>query len=1276
MKIEILPIKKLLPFLFLCFFYQLSYSQCATGDAVQDFCAIDNPIISDIVVSGISVVWFDASTGGTQHNTTDILVDGVTYYALDTDASCTDPIRLPVTINIYGEPPANTDVFVGKCAGDNATVGDLSAIGTNIEWYDAQTGGSQFNLIDPLVDGTTYWVQQTENGCTSLRLPTLVTIVDPPPPTVVQDQSFCFPPNPTVADLQASEPSILWYATETSSTPLNTTDLLIDGEDYWATQNIFPCESTIRVVVIVTLDPAPDAGTDGSLSLCEIETTPQNLFDQLGGTPDTTGIWTGPSTLSGGYLGTFDPTINAEGNYIYTVSSTGTTGICPDVMATVSVTIIVIPPPTTTETTQTFCSIDFAPASPTIADLAATGAGTIQWYDTETDTTPLNSTDVLIDGEDYWATDTDIATGCESASRLVVTVSLIDPLPPTTTDTTQTFCLIDFDPNPPTVADLVATGTGTIQWYDTETDTTPLNSTDVLIDGEDYWATDTDTATGCESPTRLVITVSLIDPLPPTTTDTTQTFCMVSFLPDGPTVADLIATGTGTIQWYDTETDTTPLNNTDLLVDGEDYWASDTDIASGCESSTRLVVTVSIIDPLPPTTTETTQTFCSIDFVPGNPTVADLVATGTGTIQWYDTETDTTPLNSTDVLIDGQDYWATDTDIASGCESSTRLVVTVNIIDPLPPTTTDTTQNFCLVDFAPGVPTVADLVATGIGTIQWYDTETDTTPLNSTDVLIDGEDYWATDTDTTTGCESPTRLVVTVSLTDPLPPTTTETTQAFCIIDFPPNGPTIGDLIASGTGTIQWYDTETDTTPLNNTDLLVDGEDYWATDTNTATGCESSTRLVVTVVLNNPPPPTTTETEQTFCIEDFFPSGPTIADIIVTGTTIVWYDTETSTTPLNSTDLLVDGEDYWAAENDTATGCESSTRLVVTVNVVNPPPPTISETDQSFCVADNPTIANIDASGTDVQWYDTETSTTPLDSADALIDGEDYWATTVDGTSGCESIPRVVVNITINDVLPPTTSETTQTFCASDAPTLADLNITGTAIVWYDSESSTASLSPSDALVDGEDYWAADSDATTGCESSIRIVITVGLTDPGTPSINSQDTVFCELDDSNATIGDLNNSLTTNGGTITWYDNYPNGNILSLDELVSDNATYYAVETDSDGCSSVTPLAVTVTFYCDPQLYDIEIFDGFSPNNDGRNDRFVIKDIRVLYPDFRIEILNRWGNTVFNGSASTSDWNGLLNGSGKEVTVGVYYFILHFNKDNRKPIQGRLYLSR
>ena len=65
---------------------------------------------------------------------------------------------------------------------------------------------------------------------------------------------------------------------------------------------------------------SPDAGTDGNLDICASSGI-TNLFDQLGGNPINGGVWSGPSNLSGGDLGTFNPSSMNSGTYNYTVGN-------------------------------------------------------------------------------------------------------------------------------------------------------------------------------------------------------------------------------------------------------------------------------------------------------------------------------------------------------------------------------------------------------------------------------------------------------------------------------------------------------------------------------------------------------------------------------------------------------------------------------------------------------------------------------------------------------------------------------------------------------------------------------------------------------------------------------------------------------------------------------------------------------------------------------------------------------------------------------------------
>jgi gliding motility-associated-like protein len=431
---------------------------------------------------------------------------------------------------------------------------------------------------------------------------------------------------------------------------------------------------------------------------------------------------------------------------------------------------------------------------------------------------------------------------------------------------------------------------------------------------------------------------------------------------------------------------------------------------------------------------------------------------------------------------------------------------------------------------------------------------------------------------------------------------------------------------------------------------------------------------MVTVVINTTPPPTTALANQSFCIKDYLPNAPIISDLNASGIVIRWYATETSSIALNPTDLLVNGASYWATQTDATTGCESASRLVVKVSIINPPTPTTTSVNQTFCAADNPKAASLQASGTSIIWYANEAATTPLNNTDLLIDGEDYWAAASDASTGCESIARLKITVSITDVAPATIVNVSQTFCESDYPTLENLDASGNNIVWYASETETTPLDNTSLLIDGMSYWAAQSNAATGCESSVRVVANVTLTAIPTPTLISLGNKFCKIN--NPTIAELNLNVSANkGGAISWYDAYPNGNPLNASAALIEGETYYAIETDGNGCKSINPLEVTVTLeVCDE--YDIEIYDGFSPTGNGTNDTFKIKNLRELYPDFKVEFFNRWGNLIYTAKASTADWNGRLNGDGELSPTGVYFFVIYFNKENRKPIQRRLYLSR
>ncbi|MBC8882864.1 gliding motility-associated C-terminal domain-containing protein [Flavobacterium piscinae] len=186
--------------------------------------------------------------------------------------------------------------------------------------------------------------------------------------------------------------------------------------------------------------------------------------------------------------------------------------------------------------------------------------------------------------------------------------------------------------------------------------------------------------------------------------------------------------------------------------------------------------------------------------------------------------------------------------------------------------------------------------------------------------------------------------------------------------------------------------------------------------------------------------------------------------------------------------------------------------------------------------------------------------------------------------------------------------------------------------------------------------------------------VTLTIENVETPQLVEGGNSFCE--DDNATIASLSSGINTNE-TIIWYDAPSNGNAYADSTVLVDGQIYYAAIQSSTGCESTIRLEVTV-FIND--CTEIIIPDGFSPNDDGINDFFVIKNIRTLYPNFDLEIFNRYGNILYKGNATSQDWDGTsdkgIQIGGNKLPAGVYFFIINFNDGEREPLQGRVYLSR
>ena len=88
---------------------------------------------------------------------------------------------------------------------------------------------------------------------------------------------------------------------------------------------------------------------------------------------------------------------------------------------------------------------------------------------------------------------------------------------------------------------------------------------------------------------------------------------------------------------------------------------------------------------------------------------------------------------------------------------------------------------------------------------------------------------------------------------------------------------------------------------------------------------------------------------------------------------------------------------------------------------------------------------------------------------------------------------------------------------------------------------------------------------------------------------------------------------------------------------------------------------------------DFKITNFFSPNGDGINDTWQIKEIE-RYPKGQIWVFTRTGKQVFNAGTYNNQWNGQYNGS--PLPEGSYYYRIDLDGNGNVDFEGWLYLSK
>ena len=251
----------------------------------------------------------------------------------------------------------------------SADISSLSVIATgsgtmSYQWYsntsNSDTGGT---LIPGATDstykpsavnvGTTYYYVVITGNCKPATSNAVAVVVNQVTVMVISTQptsnTYCINAEATDLTFAGSSTGTItyeWFSNATNSNADGTSvgtgavyrpsTVLAGTTYYYAVATGASCESATSNAVTVTIQDAPDAGGNGTLTSCE-GTSPTNgqLFASLQGTPDTGGTWSTP----------------VNGVYTYTVAATAPCTVAASATVTVTFNSPTAPAVTVTDPT-------------------------------------------------------------------------------------------------------------------------------------------------------------------------------------------------------------------------------------------------------------------------------------------------------------------------------------------------------------------------------------------------------------------------------------------------------------------------------------------------------------------------------------------------------------------------------------------------------------------------------------------------------------------------------------------------------------------------------------------------------------------------------------------------------------------------------------------------------------------------------------------------------------------------------------------------------------
>jgi gliding motility-associated-like protein len=267
-----------------------------------------------------------------------------------------------------------------------------------------------------------------------------------------------------------------------------------------------------------------------------------------------------------------------------------------------------------------------------------------------------------------------------------------------------------------------------------------------------------------------------------------------------------------------------------------------------------------------------------------------------------------------------------------------------------------------------------------------------------------------------------------------------------------------------------------------------------------------------------------------------------------------------------------------------------------------------------------------------------------------IINASDTYTVTITDTKGCKNTSSV----TIVQELPTLVSILGNTYyCAGSSLLLQTDNLQPT-YIWSNSVTTSVNVVNTDA------NYTVTATASNGCTGTASI----SIVEKSLPTANagSDQTIY---------LGQTAQLTASGGTTYTWLPNPTLSTLVGSSPIANTAATtIYTVRVkDTFGCESNDDVEITVLDYPDC----LKTNEGVTPNGDGKNDTWQIPCLQ--YFQNTVQIINRWGQTIFTATNYNNDFNGIF--EGREQPDGTYYYIVTvFVNNTTKVFKGTITIIR